>query len=62
MPVFNFLFSLLESAALVLMVPVLFIAVGGLMGATILLRRRLRGSSGSLERAQLWTREFQQGA
>lgn len=62
MPFFNLLFSILESAAWLLLIPVTFVAVVGLVAATAMVRRKLRRRDLGLEGAQLWTRGIQRGA
>lgn len=61
-PFFNILFSILESAAVLLLVPVTFVAVAGLISATALVRRQLRLGAPGEGRTQLWIRGFQRGA
>jgi hypothetical protein len=62
MPVFNVLFSILESAALLLLVPVTLVAVAALLGATALVRRKLRHSGPAAGSTHLWIRGYQREA
>jgi len=59
--VLNWFFSLLESAATLLMAPLTLITMAALFFATAVVNRRLR-NNGRMAGPRLWARKFQQGA
>lgn len=61
-PILNFLFSIFESAAAILLIPLTLVTIGALIVMTAFINRKIRTLGPSSELTQLWSRSIRQGA